>query len=76
MTTRLLLTCLGPSGEEPASHVVTETFDEVLEKIWPLTSPSTALEGRAKHIYTKTNGARVAIHPNLIGTIEEHMEEE
>lgn len=59
-------------GEGPRPLVVSETFDEVVDKIAPLANPSSALEHRSLCIYTDEDGNRIWCPPAYVAMVYEH----
>lgn len=53
---------------------VEEDFDAVMDKVQPIVAPSSSLEARGLHIYTKADGTgRVSLPPTSIAyVVEEH----
>lgn len=62
-------------GKDGAREIlVSENFDEVLEKYWPLQQPGSTLEGRTNALFTTLDGKRVLIKIPSIVLIEEDAE--
>lgn len=59
-----------------ATFDVEETYDQVVDKLFPLTAESSALEARANWYYTKTDGGRVFIPRQWVLSAEELVEDE
>lgn len=77
MSTKLTLTIAGDKGEgKPKVLYVTESFDEAMEKILPLTPPSSSLESRGQCIWQGTDGRRYLCSSHYIATAEEDTDEE
>jgi uncharacterized protein YlzI (FlbEa/FlbD family) len=55
--------------------VVQEDFDEVIDRIYPINAPSSAIESRGSMIYTLEEGRRLLISPNAVQSIEENPED-
>lgn len=76
MTTRLTLTIAGSESGIGKTIDVSESYDEVLNKVVPISPPSSAEGHQINFTYNKADGSgRVLVHPNLIGTAEENPEE-
>lgn len=57
--------------------IVEETFDEVIEKFWPLQPAGSNLEARTNNIFhTHPDGKRVMVKTPSIVLIEEEYEDE
>lgn len=76
MATRLVVGVQSPGGDGSHEFFVDEDFDEACERIQPLHPPTTDLERRGACIWTKTNGNRLLLNPNLIVWAEEDHEED
>lgn len=76
MATRIVLVTQGPNEEGGHQEIVQENFDQVLQQVFPLSAPSSALEEQANRIYTDLEGNRVYIHQQYIGWFNEDYEEE
>lgn len=76
MATLILLNIQGVASELPATFMLTESFDEVIEKIFPTRQAASALEERTNFVFTQTNGNRLFVHRNSVMTVEENVEEE
>ena len=50
---------------------VSEDYDTVFQKIYPLNPPTSNLEAQACYHYTKPDGGRFACHPGQIISFEE-----
>ena len=57
--------------EGSAVIYVMESFDEVMDRVMPVQSPSSNLEMRENLVYHTMEGKRISVHPNLIATVEE-----
>jgi len=59
-------------GTEGSAVVyVSETFDEVMDKVLPVQGHSSALEQRAACVYHTVEGNRISITPQIIAIVEE-----
>ncbi len=74
MATKLTLHISLKGSEQSGEVLVSETYDEVLNKLWPLQQASSALEFRQEMMYTKPDGDRLTIHKNSIIMVEENGE--
>lgn len=76
MATKITLGIEGSTKEGATTILVQESFDEALEKFWPLTTSGSSLESRTNNIFLKANGKRVLIKTPSIILIEEDWDEE
>jgi hypothetical protein len=74
MATKLTLTIAGDEAGVSKTVFVGEDFDEVLERLMPITSPSSQLEHRTAMVYHSVDGRRILLNPNLIGPVEENVD--
>ena len=78
MATRIVVPMSPAEGEaygRSTQFFVQESYDEILERMAPLTPPTSALEHRMTLTFTLTNGNRLYLHPKDIMWIEENAEE-
>lgn len=75
MATLILLNVQGAGSDQPASYLLSESFDEVIEKLFPTRQAASALEERSNFVFAQTNGERLFVHRNSIMTVEENIEE-
>lgn len=73
--TRIIMQYYSP---DDAGHVhtfiVQEDFDTVLNKISPLSAPSSTVEGRGNCVFTQESGDRVFVLPQHVFGIEENYQ--
>jgi hypothetical protein len=75
MATLILLNIQGVGSDKPADYMLKESFDEVIEKVFPTRQAASALEERTNFVFTQTSGERLFVHRNSIVTVEENVEE-
>lgn len=74
--TRITIPIGRHDGTGSFSAIVREDFDEVLERVAPMTQPSSALEHRARSVYIDLAGNRMYAPPQAIALVEENVEAE
>lgn len=67
------LDSLGKDG--PTQIVVQEDFDTCIERFWPTSQPSSALEARTNNVFTTLDDKRILIKTPSIIMIEEDWED-
>lgn len=55
---------------------LSEDFDTVFNKLFPLQPPTSSLESQANMTHTTVSGSRVAIHPNDVRVVEEVLDDD
>lgn len=73
MPTRITLGIEGHSSDGSTKIVVKESFDEVMEKFWPLQTPGSTLQGRENNIFTTMDEKRIMIKTPAILLVEEDI---
>lgn len=74
--TRLVIPVAPVTGDGQSTEIfVKESYDDVINKLLPLTQPSSALEARALRHYEKADGTgRVWLEPHAVHIVEENAE--
>jgi hypothetical protein len=69
--TKILMAVQSEEGGGSSVIEVSETFDEVMNKIQPLNQPSSSLEMRENLTFHKEDGNRIWLVPNHVVRVEE-----
>lgn len=68
------------AGDEPGASkkvFVEESFDDVIEKVYPIQSAMTGMEARARRVFTKADGTgRVLIPEGNIAWVSENVDDD
>jgi hypothetical protein len=73
VTVRIVMPVQKHDGEGSAAFTVSESFDECLDHVAPISPPSSALEHRQNCIFTDAeSGDRIYIDPRHVAYMEEN----
>jgi hypothetical protein len=71
VATALILDMGDPETAHPYRVIVKESFDEVYNRVAPISPPTSSLEARSNFVYTLDDDRRIFIAPGRIAFIEE-----
>lgn len=71
MPTKITIGLEGSTRDGLTAYFVQEDFDTVVDRFWPLSQPSSTLQGRENNIFTTLDGKRILIKTPAILSIEE-----
>lgn len=74
--TRLAVVVQSETGEGSKVFDLHDPFDTVIERLYPLQQPSSALEHRTNMVHFKEDGGRLAVNPNHVAWLEELDEDD
>lgn len=76
MATKIFLAVAREDGNGSMTVIVTEDFDTVINRIFPATNPSSALEARQNQLFRTVDGRQLMVHPGNVFLLEEDPEED
>lgn len=76
MVTRITLTIARDKPGESGIYDLSDSFDDVLNRVVPVQGVNSALEHRGNCTHNLAGGGRVYINPQIIGSVEEVIDDE